>query len=462
MGKKKLKEMEKHKQIFLDGAKERDYDLKKAEHLYDLMAKFAEYGFNKSHAVAYSYISYQTAFLKKYYRPEFFAALLSTELSNTDKVTLYINDAKSYDIEVLPPDVNESLWRFNVVEGNIRFGMGAVKNVGEAAVEELIREREENGSFEGFIDFCTRIDLKKVNKKVIESLIRVGAFTECEKTLNRKTMLENMELVVAYASRKAAEKELGQVSLFDMAAESDEGTDTDKMLDIQHVNDYDDMENLRMEQQLIGIYVSGHPLDKYGDVMNEMASMRIADVLSAPGNGKRDMTLAGMITGRKNIMTKKGDRMCFATLEDLSGKIECIVFPKTFVEYEDLLETDEPLILTGQVNLSEEPRKFFPGKIYKLKEQADERVSHVRINVKMEKLTPQRLERCRQILLSYRGSVPTHFIFEGSEGKARMPLGDDFLVNPTPQMAAKVNEVFESNTVRFIVDGRVEEVENIR
>ncbi|TNF31625.1 MAG: DNA polymerase III subunit alpha [Deltaproteobacteria bacterium] len=462
MGKKKLKEMEKHKEIFLAGAKERDYDLKKAEYLYDLMAKFAEYGFNKSHAVAYSYISYQTAFLKKYYRPEFFAALLSTELSNTDKVTLYINDAKSYKIEVLPPDINESIWRFNVIDGNIRFGMGAVKNVGEAAVEELIREREENGPYQGFIDFCTRVDLKKVNKKVIESLIKVGAFTECEKIMNRKTMLENMEFIVAYASRKAEEKALGQVSLFDMGGDDAAGTDTDKMIDIQHVNDYDDMDKLRMEQELIGIYVSGHPLDKYGDVMAEMASMRIADVLSAPGNGKRDMTLAGMITGRKNIMTKKGDRMCFATLEDLSGKIECIVFPKTFVEYEDLLATDEPLILTGQVNLSEEPRKFFPGKIYKLKEQADERVSGVRINVKMDKLTPQRLERCKQILLSYRGSVPTHFVFEGSEGKARMPLGDDFLVNPTPQMAAKVNEVFESNTVRFIVDGRVEEVENIR
>lgn len=303
---------------------------------------------------------------------------------------------------------------------------------------------------------------RKSIKKVIESLIKVGAFTDCEKKLNRKTMLENMELVVSYSSRKQEEKALGQVSLFDMAAGESSGTNTDEMLDIQHVNDFDDLEKLRIEQELIGIYVSGHPLDRYGDVMTELASMSIADMMSAPGNGKRDMTLAGMITGRKNIMTKKGDRMCFATLEDLSGKVECIVFPKTFAEYEDLIATDEPLILIGQVNLSEEPRKFFPSKVHKLKEQADERVSGVRINVKMNGLTPQRLERCKQVLLSYRGSVPTHFIFEGSQGKARLPLGEDFLVNPTPQLAAKLNEVFQSNSVRFIVDGRVEEVENIR
>ncbi len=216
MGKKKIKLIEEHRAIFLKGATERGFDKKISEDLYQLMANFAEYGFNKSHAVAYAVIAYQTAFLKRYYPSAFFAALLSTELANTDKVTQYINDARSFNIDVLPPDVNESLWHFNVTpENHIRFGMGAVKNVGEQAVNALVKEREENGAFTGFIDFCERVDLKMINKRMIESLIKVGAFDSVE-SMNRKTLLENLELVVAHGQKIQEDKELGQTGLFDM------------------------------------------------------------------------------------------------------------------------------------------------------------------------------------------------------------------------------------------------------
>ncbi|MCP4913567.1 MAG: DNA polymerase III subunit alpha [Oligoflexia bacterium] len=454
MGKKKIKLIEEHREIFLKGATERGYDKDKANDLYQLMANFAEYGFNKSHAVAYAVIAYQTAFLKRYYPASFFAALLSTELANTDKVTTYINDARNYDIEVLPPDVNESLWLFNVVEGNIRFGMGAVKNVGENAVNSLVEEREANGPFKGFIDFCERVDLKLVNKRMIESLIKVGAFDSIE-SMNRKTLLENMELIVNYGAKSQEEKAIGQSNLFAMEEVSD--SETKERLDIHEAADFDDREKLGYEQQLMGIFVSGHPLDRFRGVMNQMSSMEISQVHDLVGQDKREMVLAGMIVGRKNILTKKGDKMCFATLEDLSGKIELIVFPKTFAENEEILASDEPMIVMGQVNLSEEPRKFFPTKFQKLKDQAEERVTGVRISVNMEELNSQRLERFRQVLLSYRGSVPAHVIFESEQGKARMPLGEDFKVNPTPQMAAKINEVFNSNSVQFVVDGKLEE-----
>jgi DNA polymerase-3 subunit alpha len=457
MGKKKIKLIEEHRAIFLKGAEERGYDTKIAGELYQLMANFAEYGFNKSHAVAYAVIAYQTAFLKRYYPACFFAALLSTELANTDKVTQYINDAKNYEIEVLPPDVNESLWLFNVVEDNIRFGMGAVKNVGEGAVQVLIKEREENGPYQGFVDFCERVNLKLVNKRMIESLIKVGAFDACEK-FNRKTLLENMEMIVTYAARKQEEKALGQVNLFDMVSGDGEDSSENGGLDIDEVPDFDDREKLQYESQLMGIYVSGHPLDRFSDILSQMASMDISKVNDTAGEGKREMVLGGIISERKNILTKKGDKMCFATLEDLTGKIECIVFPKTFAEYEELLGTDEPLVMSGQVNLSEDPRKFFPSKIQKLADQAEERVTGVRINVKMDELNSGRLEKFRQAVLSYRGSVPVHVIFEAEDGRARMQLGEDYLVNPTPQMAARVNEIFNANAVRFIVDGKLESV----
>lgn len=456
MGKKKAEEMDRHREIFRQGAREKGFDEKKATELFELMAKFAAYGFNKSHAVAYGLIAYQTAFLKRYYPAPFFAALLSTELSNTDKVTQYISDAKRYGIEVLPPDVNESLWLFNVVDGNIRFGMGAVKNVGEGAVEEMVRERTENGAFRGFIDFCERVNLKLVNKRVIESLIKVGAFDQCER-LNRRTLLENMELIVAYGQKKQEEKALGQVSLFDLGGGQQAET-TQELLDLRESEDFDGNEKLAYEKALMGIYVSGHPLDRFSDVLRQLSSTSLCDIQDMIGEGKRDFTLGGMIMEKKVILTKKGEKMCFLNLEDLTGKIECIVFPKVFSEYEELLASEEPVMMNGYVNLTENPRKFFPQKIQPLKDQAEERVSGVRICVRVEDLNPQRLERFRQVLLSYRGSVPSHVIFEGQEGKARMRLGEGFLVNPTPQMAAKINEIFNSNAVQFIVDGKLHDM----
>ena len=449
MGKKKVEEMERHKGIFLEGAKRRGFDLKKAEHLYDLMAKFGEYGFNKSHAVAYSYIAYQTAFLKCYYRSEFFAALLSSELSNTDKVTIYINDAKSHGIRVLPPDVNESLWEFNVVEKNIRFGMGAIKNVGEGAVRTIIEEREKKGPFRGILDFCERVDLK-IGKRALESLIKVGAFDGCEKKINRKSMLDNVELIMSYGSKRQKERAVGQSSLFDFAGDIDE--EEKAQLNLNLVPEYGDQEKLALEAELIGIYVSGHPLDQFSGIIRKLSSLSLSDLHKMEGNNKRQMTLAGIITSHKKILTRKGERMCFAHLEDLTGKIECIIFPKVFEEYESLIFSREPLAIRGQVNLSESPRKFFPDKIRRLKEEIEERVTGVKISVKMEELSENNLSQFKRVILGHRGSVPIRLFFEHKDGQARLPLGGSYLVNPTPLLAAKVNEVFNAtNAVEFVV-----------
>lgn len=461
MGKKKEEVMLEHKKIFMEGAGEKGFDVKKAEELFDLMSMFAAYGFNKSHAVAYAVIAYQTAFLKKYYAPEFFASLLSTEMNNTDKVTQYINDANEFKIDVLPPDVNESIWLFNVVNGNIRFGMGAIKNVGEGAVEAIIKERQENGNYTSFLDYLERVDLKSVNRRVTESLIKVGAFDQIEE-MNRKTLLENLELFLSHAAKVQEEKLLGQVNLFAM----DDTTDSSgrDRLEIEHVDDFDQKEKLGYEAELMGIYVSGHPLDSFQDIIRQLASMEIAQVQEMTGGrpdrkGKieRDVVLAGMFTEKKSLLTKKGDKMAFATLEDLSGKIECIIFPKTYAEYEHLVMGDEPVVLHGKVNLAETPKKFFPNKISKMSDQAEERVTGVRVNIDTKNVGERELNKFKQILLSYRGSVPLHIVFESHLGRARMPLGENFLVNPTPQMAAKINDILKGNSVKFIVDGRLED-----
>lgn len=456
MGKKKADEMAHHRQIFLKGAEERGYNTDKANDLFDKMEKFAEYGFNKSHAVAYSVISYQTAFLKNYYPSQFFAALLSSELGNMDKITQYISDAKHFEIDVLPPDINESIWQFNVIGRNIRFAMGAIKNVGGNAVIEIIREREANGPYTGFINFCERVNLKVINSRVFESLIKVGAFDSCEK-LNRKTILENLEMILAYCKKRQEEATLGLVSLFDMEDTIDQTAETN--LDIQIVKDFENLEMLSHEAELMGIYISGHPLDRYSSMMKEMSSMPITQVQDFLGSDqKRTMTLAGQITAKKVILTKKGDKMCFATLEDLSGKIECIVFPRAFTEFETLLNSDSPVLVEGTVNLQESPRKILADKIHLLKEHAENRITGVRVSVNLNDLSEIKLNKLRQVLLSYRGSTPLHMVIESTEGRARLPLGENFMINPTPQLAHQINEVFHKDSVKFIIDGRVEDV----
>ena len=470
MGKKKAEEMAAHKEIFRKGAVERGFDQDKAIALFDLMEKFAEYGFNKSHAVAYSVVAYQTAFLKKYYTAQFFAALLGTEINNKEKITAYIQEAKEWGIDILPPDVNESLWLFNVIGNTIRFGLGAIKGVGEAAVEEIVRERIENGPFKGYVDFCERVSLKSVNKRVMESLIKVGAFDSCEK-FNRKTLLDNMEFIVAFAEKKQEEKMMGQTSLFDMGGSA---PSSEEQLSIAESQEFDEKQKLSLEAELLGIYVSGHPLLRFKDIMGKLTSMGLADIQEIPTVAKpegfnpkmrdendptkRSMVIAGLVTENKVIMTKKGDKMSFVTLEDLTGKIECLFFPKVYAEYQQFLAGDEPLLLHGYVSLSEDPKKFFPTKVSLLKDETDERVTSVRINIPIRHLNPYSLSQMKQILLSYRGSVPIHFIFETPEGRARMPLDDNYLVNPSPQMAAKMNELLNTNSVSFIIDGKVEEV----
>ena len=463
MGKKQFKEMERHRKIFVEGARKKGFDPIKAEKLYELMAKFAAYGFNKSHALAYALIAWQTAWLKKHHPIPFFTALLSAELNNKDKVTQYIGDARGFGIDILPPDINESLWNFNAIGDNIRFGMGAIKNVGIAAVESIVKEREQGGNFSGFVDFCDRIDPSLVNKRAIECLIKVGVFDNCE-SMNRKMLWDNMEKIYTYARRRREEKDRGQQSLFVQVGLPTETIET--RLDIPISDDFDTLEKLNYEAELMGIYVSGHPLNDVKNLMEKLSSMDLASVQDIRwpsrqssasdkwdrrSRDRRDLLLSGLITSPKSILTKKGDKMCFASLGDLSGNIEMVVFPKVFEQYHELINSNEPVIIEGYTKLGESPRKFFPQNIQKLHDKIDEKVTAVRFHIDMEQAGERDMEEFHRILLTHRGSVAAHIVFENKTGKALMPLGEQFLLNPTPQMAAKVNALFSQNSVQFLV-----------
>ena len=373
MGKKKAEEMERHRKIFVDGAKEKGFNVSKAEELYQLMAKFAAYGFNKSHAVVYALIAYQTGYLKRYYKVPFFASLLSTEMNNSAKLKRYINNARSLKVNIIPPEINSSGWEFRVDDGDILFGLGAIKGAGEIAVSKLVDERKCNGPYRSFIDFCVRNDPRLVNKRMLEALIVSGAFDKIEK-MNRKTLLGNLEKFQAYAEKRQTEKSLGQGTLF-----ANEGSNAELVrnrLEIDYSEEFDDETKFRMESELMSVYVSGHPLDCYADIIKQLSATSIDNIykVTKPSKAKspeakwgrqadrKDLVVCGIITSKREITTKKNTRMLFAALEDFSSKIEMVVFPNVYGEYREELDVNEPIIITGYTRLDEEERKLFPGK----------------------------------------------------------------------------------------------------
>jgi DNA polymerase-3 subunit alpha len=245
------------------------------------------------------------------------------------------------------------------------------------------------------------------------------------------------------------------------------------MLNLSEVSDFEDKEKLGYEQQLLGIYVSGHPLDKFGDILNELVSMPISDIHGLPqmakpdfdfrnrdanknDPSKRNLTIAGIISEKKVIMTKKGDKMAFVTIEDLTSKIECIFFPKSYMENFEMLELEDPIVLNGYVRLSDDRRSFYVNRVRELTDESDDRVTAVRIKIDTTNINDYTLPKLKQVLLSFRGSVPAHIIFESVNGRAKMDLNENYLINPTPQMAARVNELLNTNSVNFIVDGKLE------
>ncbi len=342
MGKKKMDVMLKQKEAFIKGATERGVSRKDAEHIFDLMENFAKYGFNKSHSAAYALIAYQTAYLKAHYPVEFMAALISGDMGNTDKIYKYIQECKEMNIRVLPPDVNESIATFSVRGSSIRFGMAAIKNVGESAVEAILEAREKGGPFKSLYDFCCRVDTRKVNRKTIESLIKAGAMDSLGK--DRNTLLEALDQAME-AGQRAAKRARLQRSLFEL----DEGHSLDQEEEVYpEVPPASPKELLTMEKEALGFYVTGHPMDLYQKELEKVVPGSISQVLEGASEGD-EVILGGMVATFREIATKNGKRMAFAQLEDREGSTEVVIFPDLYSQVGMLLLLDEPLVVKGKV-----------------------------------------------------------------------------------------------------------------
>ncbi len=397
MGKKIAEEMDRQKDRFMSGARENKFDEKKAGELFDSMAEFAKYGFNKSHAAAYCVLAAQTAFLKRYYPVEFFAALLSTEMSDTDKVVKYVKDAQRHDIEVNPPHINHSEFKFTVNGDKIYFSLGAIKGVGQAAVEAIIEARNSlpNKKFESLEQFFTTVDLRRVNKKTVECLIKSGGFSGFG--FHRAQLLEGFSDFIDRSESIRKDRETGQVSLFSM----DESIQTDQKVSLPEKEPWKRSTRLAFEKEVLGFYLSDHPLKGISELTRIWASHDVKALKAM--NTKSKQFVVGLISTMREIITKKGTRMAFAQLEDLSGGMELVIFPNAYAEFEQVLKSDKPLLIGGQLEADDNGAKILVDSIV-LVESLFKKTKSLMLSLDdgwSEKLMP-----LREVLLQHPGEVP--------------------------------------------------------
>ncbi|OQY19466.1 MAG: DNA polymerase III subunit alpha [Desulfobacteraceae bacterium 4572_35.1] len=443
MGKKKAEEMEKQKSLFLAGAKENKLDLKKAEAVFDLMAKFAAYGFNKSHSAAYALIAYQTAYLKAHYPVEFMAGLLTEDMENTDKVIKNIAEVRSMGVEVLPPDINASIRTFTVHESAMRFGLGAVKGVGSAALESIIEERK-SGAYRSLHDFCQRVDLSKVNKKVIDALIKCGAFDSLGgKRAQYEAVLENAMEIGQQLQR---EQQIGQDSLFGMdEMVSHAGTSYAELPDIE---EWSDKERLNFEKEALGFYITGHPLSRHSEEIKRFATCDIAGL--SDRHDKEEVRVCGIVSAIKELVTKKGDRMAFVNLEDLSGSVEVVVFPEAFQAGADYLQGDEPLMVQGNLDAGEESCKILATEIMLLHDVKEKQARDVHVRVTTTGLTEDQLQSLKHIMMRYAGSCRVHLhMVVPNRSETSIVAAKELSVAASDEFTSAVEKLFGYDVVTF-------------
>ena len=369
MGKKKMDVMEEERRYFVYGKEDENGNIEIAgcirngvpediaNQIFDDMIDFAKYAFNKSHAAAYGVLSYQTAYLKAYYPVEFMAALITSVMGNTDKVVEYIRECNALGIEVLKPDINKSFSKFSVEGNNIRFGLAAVKNVGVNIIENIINERNLNGEFVDFSDLAKRLDSKDTNKRVIESLIKCGAFDEISE--NRASLMAGYENVLDSISMDRKKNVQGQISLFDVFGASEENN-LQETNTIPKLPEYQEREKLSLEKEVLGMYVSGHPLSEFKEILTKNTSIDNGKLNSLKEDeesylslDERDVIMGGMIANKTIKTTKRNDIMAFLDLEDLYGNIEVIVFPQILKKYNQILNEDSIIFIRGVLNIKE-------------------------------------------------------------------------------------------------------------
>lgn len=460
MSKKNTQLIEQYRETFIDGAKKKGLTKHVAEKIFNNIESFGGYGFNKSHATAYGFLTYRTAYLKANYPLEYFTVLLSSEIGQTAinkeieyKIVQYINDAESFGIKIFPPDINKSFSKFTIEGKDIRFGLVAIKNVGEGSIETIVKERLENGNFSSIEDFIHRIDLHNVNKKVLESLCKSGSLDGLlPKNANipsRDSFYENIESIISNNVKKNHKEENDKQSvLFELDSSMLEKTETNSVLiDLPKENQWHEHQLLAYEKEVLGFYLSGHPLTKYANEIKIYTKTSISEAKKSPDETVR---VAGIIANLKRMVSKKNEQYARFKLEDFNDEIEVLVFPKLFNEYgNNILKMDEMVVISGRLNRDSEPPEIIADEIVSFKQARKKLVRKLTLNISSVALEKTTLEELKKFFKHHTGAAQVEFNLIGHLNKTNTKIITGIEVEPNDTVIAGIEKILGKGIIEF-------------
>lgn len=439
MGKKKKELMAEQRALFIEGAAANKIPENLANEIFDLMDKFAGYGFVKPHSTCYALIAFQTAYLKRHYPAEFMASTLSSEMGSTDRVVVLIEECKRMGLKVLPPDVNESFADFKVINGEIRFGLGAVKNVGRNAIESIVTTRQEGGRFKNIFEFCERIDSRLVNKKVLESLVQSGAMDSVEG--HRAQLMQALETAITFGQNAQAEKMRGQTSLFEVGNEQ-----SIQYPPMPFATPWSDHEQLSLEKEMLGFYISGHPLGKYETEVKTFATIGLSELKQV--KDKTPVTVCGIILDCKTILDRKNKPMAFVTLEDFTGTCEVVVFSSVFEKFRDHLNPDDMVAISGRASAREnEDAKVLCDKVVPLSEAWEKCGRNLHLKMDVVGVDDPLLNQVNQILRQNPGDCALFINLRTPENHRRLIRSKNLKVRPSQAVIEKLRSLLGQDNV---------------
>ena len=434
MGKKIAEVMAQQRERFITGAIESGYPGHVAETIFNLMEKFGGYGFNKSHSAAYALIAFQTAYLKAHYPVEFMAALLTSEMTSIDGVVKFIAECRRHQIDVLPPDINSSSTEFTVDNGSIRFGLVAVKNVGEGAISSIVETRTEGGGFASLFEFCARVDLRKVNKRVIESLIKCGAFDTTGAP--RAAMMAVLEEALEYGQRLQRQQNDPQMGLFDQG-------DTPleiNMPTMPALTEWDDRQRLSFEKEALGFYITGHPLARHEALMEKYTTTDAVALKET--TDKQTVRIGGMIAGTRLLRTKRGDQMAFLSIEDMHGTFEVIVFPEVYAASEAIIVPDAQVLIRGLAQKEENAVKIIAEELIPMERAEALWTTSVHLTIDLKRVQSDQLHDLKKVFATYRGSSKgVLHLLQPQRAEAVIALPDSMRLNAGGDFVRAVESV---------------------
>ena len=440
MGKKQIAIMQKERERFIQGAIKNGVDKTLAESIFEKIATFASYGFNRSHAAAYALTSYTTAYLKAHFPHEFMAALMSLDMDDAGKTYKNIAALREMRIAILPPDVNQSRVKFTVSGDAIRFGLGAIRGVGAKSAEEIIAVREKAGPFKGLADFCLRVGTQLLNRRVLEALIKCGAFDFAG--VSRAALTAQIDDALKIAQRAASDAVRNQISLFGKGGEQEPVTLREP------VEEWPQKDLLKFEKEALGFYITAHPLDKYDAELRRVSRLSTADLPSAPDGSK--VSVAGVVQAVKLKNNKAGKRYATFSLEDREGAVECIAWPETYQKCEAVIMGDEPVVAKGKLDVDDERAQIILDELRPLNLALTDAVREVRIRTVRSRIANGELARLKELLRRHNGNALTYLHVGLDEGgEAVFLLGDGYRVAPTEAFIAEIEQLIAPNSVQL-------------